>query len=225
MTRFRVPALLILSLLAIVPICSAQVRGGTVEINPFAGYLFGGQFPAGSLSLFDTKVDVEDHATYGGRLGWNMTSKWEFEAQFSRTETHFGTTGSHDSGQSLGDLRIDYLLGYTTFNFGHGHAVPYVTFGMGAARLWADVCRGAANPCVNRDSDTRFTASAGVGLKVFMVPHFGLRFDGRYYGTFLGDSNSDGCDHDHHCHNHTDWLSNGDVTGGLISLLIRLFAF
>ena len=114
----------------------------------------------------------------------------------------------------LGDLRIDYLLGYTTFNFGHGHAVPYVTFGMGRLRLWADACRGAANPCVNGLRHP-FHGERSVGPEVFIAP-LRLRFDGRYYGTFLGDSNSDGCDHDHHCHNHTDWLSNGDVTGGLI---------
>ena len=218
MIRFRVPALLILSLLAIVPVCAAQVRGGTVELNPFAGYLFGGRFPAGSLAIFDTRVDVDDHATYGGRLGWNITSKLELEAQYSRTETAFVTPGSHElfgaSGQRLGDLRMEYLMGYGTFNFGRGRAVPYVTFGMGAARLTPDICRGVTKPCVNPDTDTRFTASAGVGLKAFMTPHFGLRFDGRYYGTYLRDSNRDRCDR--FCNNRTDWLSNGDVTGGLI---------
>jgi hypothetical protein len=49
MTRFRIPLLLLASHL-LAPICSAQVRGGTVEINPFAGYLFGGRFPQGTLA-------------------------------------------------------------------------------------------------------------------------------------------------------------------------------
>lgn len=222
MTRFRVPLVLVASLLLLAPICSAQVRSGTVEINPFAGYFFGGRFPQGSLAIFDNKVEVDNHATYGGRIGWNVTSKVELEAQFSRTETAFVTPGSREvfgsSGQRLGDLRIDYLLGYGTFNFGHGRAVPYVTLGMGAARLDADICRGVVtipeNPCVNPDRDTRFTASAGVGIKAFLAPHFGLRFDGRYYGTLLRNSRDDRCDR--FCNNRTDWLSNGDVTGGLI---------
>jgi opacity protein-like surface antigen len=221
MTRFRIPLLLASLLLA--PICSAQVRGGTVEINPFAGYLFGGRFPQGSLAIFDSRVDVDNHATYGARLGWNITSKVELEAQVSRTETAFVMPGSREvfgnSGQRLGDLTIDYLLGYGTFNFGHGRAIPYVTLGMGAARLDADVCRGVVtipeNPCVNPDRDTRFTASAGIGVKAFVTPHFGLRFDGRYYGTFLRDDSRNGrCDR--RCDNRTDWLSNGDLTGGLI---------
>lgn len=225
MTRSRIPAFLIaFFFLLLAPICSAQVRGGTVEINPFAGYLFGGRFAQGTLAIFDTKVDVDNHATFGGRLGWNITSKFEIEAQVSRTETAFVTPGSRevfgDSGKRLGDLRIDYLLGYGTFNFGHGRAVPYFTMGMGAARLEADICRGVVtipeNPCVNPDRDTRFTASAGVGVKTFITPHVGLRFDGRYYGTLLRDSDRDRRCGDRRCDNRTDWLSNGDVTGGLI---------
>ena len=224
MTRSRVSSLLIafLFLLLLAPVCSAQIRSGTVEINPFAGYLFGGRFAQGTLAIFDTKVDVDNHTTFGGRLGWNVTSKWEIEAQVSRTETAFVTPGSRklfgDSGRRLGDLRIDYLLGYGTFNFGHGRAVPYFTLGMGAARLEADMCRGVVTPCANPDRDTRFTASAGVGLKAFMTPHFGLRFDGRYYGTLLRDSERDRDRRcvDRRCDNRTDWLGNGDVTGGLI---------
>ena len=169
MTRFRVPLVVVASLFLLVPICSAQVRSGTVEINPFAGYFFGGRFPNGSLAIFDDKVDVDNHATYGARLGWNITSKVELEAQVSRTETAFVEPGSRrlfdNSGKRLGDLTIDYLLGYGTFNFGHGRAVPYVTIGMGAARLDADVCRGVVtipeHPCVNPDhASPRAPASA-----------------------------------------------------------------
>ena len=227
MTRSRITlGAFVLFSLVCAPVCFAQVRSGTVEISPFAGYLFGGRFQRGTLAIFDSKVDVDNHATYGARLGWNLTSKVEIEVQASRTETAFVTPGSRvlfgTSEERLGDLRIDYLLGYGTFNFGHGRAVPYVTLGMGAARFDADVCRDVVtipeNPCVNPDRDTRFTASVGVGLKTFVTPHFGLRFDGRYYGTSLRNSR-DRCDTFRCSDNRTDWLSNGDVTGGL------LFAF
>ena len=62
-----------------------------------------------------------------------------------------------------------------------------------------------------RSTDTRFTSSVAGGLKVFMTPHFGLRFDGRYFGTLLNDH---GCN----C-SHSNWLSNWSTTGGI------LFAF
>jgi opacity protein-like surface antigen len=229
MTRSRtaLPAALFLFSLLFAPVCFAQVRSGTVEISPFAGYLFGGRFERGTLAIFDSRVDVDDHATYGARLGWNVTRNVELEAQVSRTETAFVTPGSHElfgtSGRRLGDLTIDYLLGYGTFNFGHGRTVPYVTLGMGAARFDADVCRDVVtipeSPCVNPDRDTRFTASAGAGVKIFATRHFGFRFDGRYYGTLLHDARGSSCDRFRCRDDNRNWLSNGDVTGGL------LFAF
>ncbi|HTO74475.1 MAG TPA: outer membrane beta-barrel protein [Thermoanaerobaculia bacterium] len=196
------------------PCLFAQLREGTVEIEPFAGYLWGGQFDRGTTSIFDQKVDVEDHFTYGGRIGYNLTSLVEFEAMFQRTETNFETHTSSSGpifgppGQTvrLGQLDIDYYMGYTTFNFGHGRAVPYVSFGLGAARLDPNVATAPG-----ASTDTRFTSSVAGGLKVFFNPHFGMRFDGRYFGTVLNDH---GCN----C-SHSTWLSNWSTTGGI------LFAF
>ena len=58
-------ASLVLVLGAVASLAGAQVRAGTVEISPFAGYLWGGNFPAGSNALFVDTVDVKDHFTFG----------------------------------------------------------------------------------------------------------------------------------------------------------------
>jgi outer membrane beta-barrel protein len=201
---------------------SAQVREGTVEISPFAGYLIGGEFARGTTSVFDFRVDVDDDATYGLRLGYNITENFEVEAQASHTRTGFVTNDDElfgDSGESLGDLDIDYLMGYMTFNFGHRRAVPYVTVGAGVARLDPDI------PLSNARRDTRFTGSLGVGLKAFVNPHFGFRFDGRGYATSLGDRDRrdrfscDDGDFFDSCDNDREWLTNGEISFGL------LFAF
>jgi opacity protein-like surface antigen len=200
----------------------AQVREGTVEISPFAGYLFGGEFARGTTSAFDFRVDVDDEATYGIRLGYNITENFELEAQASHTETAFVTDDDElfgDDGEDLGDLDIDYFLGYMTFNFGHRRAVPYVTVGAGVARLDPEI------PGSNARRDTRFTGSLGIGVKAFVNPHFGLRFDGRGYATSLGDRNGDDdffCDDDDFfdsCDDDREWLTNGEISFGL------LFAF
>ena len=193
----------------------AQVRQGTVEISPFAGYLFGGEFSRGSNDLFDFRVEADDDVTYGIRLGFNLTDNFEMEFQASRTESAFVSDDDvlfGGNGNSFGDLTIDYFLGYATFNFGHGRAVPYFTIGAGVANLDPDV------PGTSAQSDTRFTGSLGAGVKVFVNPHFGFRFDGRGYATSLGDNNNDfGCDDEFFddCNNN-DWLTNGEISGGLI---------
>jgi hypothetical protein len=197
-----------------------QIREGTVEISPYAGYLFGGEFARGSTSLFDFKVQADDDATYGIRLGYNVTDNFEMEFQASRTDTAFVSDDDHDlfgsDGEEFGDLTIDYYMGYGTFNFGHRRAVPYITVGAGVARLDPDV------PGTRARRDTRFTGSLGIGVKAFVNPHFGFRFDGRGYATSLGDRKDDdhfGCDDDFFDDCNSDrkeWLTNGEISAGLI---------
>jgi opacity protein-like surface antigen len=195
---------------------SAQVRRGTIEISPFAGYLFGGTFARGTTELFNSSVDVDDHATYGVRLGYNVTSKFEFELQASRTETGFVTRDNsglfgNSTSQRLGDLDIDYYLASAVFNFGHGRAVPYISAGGGVARLSPSV------PDTNASREYKGTGTLGAGIKIFFTPNIGLRFDGRYYATWIRNNRNDSCDRFFSsCSDRHDWLSNGDVTGGLV---------
>lgn len=218
--KFRVLALALLVAGASAA-ASAQVREGTFEISPFAGYLFGGEFERSSTSLFDFEVETDDDATFGLRVGYNLTDNFEMEFQASRTETEFVTEDDElfgpDDEQDFGDLTIDYFMGYGTFNFGRRRAVPYITVGAGVARLDPDV------PGIRARKDTRFTASIGIGVKAFVNPHFGFRFDGRGYATSLGDRDDDDddffCDDDFFddCDSDSkDWLTNGEISAGLV---------
>lgn len=218
--KFRVLALALLVAGASAA-ASAQVREGTFEISPFAGYLFGGEFERSSTSLFDFEVEADDDATFGLRVGYNLTDNFEMEFQASRTETEFVTDDDElfgpDDEQDFGDLTIDYFMGYGTFNFGRRRAVPYITVGAGVARLDPDV------PGIRARKDTRFTASIGIGVKAFVNPHFGFRFDGRGYATSLGDRDDDDddffCDDDFFddCDSDSkDWLTNGEISAGLV---------
>lgn len=215
--KTRIALLCLAVTLFSVSAASAQWRQNSIEINPFGGYLFGGKFSQGTNALFASDVDVDDHVTYGGRLGFHVTRTFELELQYSRTETAFVT---HDGGalfgpgsQRLGDLDIDYYLGYMTFNFGHGpRFVPYVSLGAGAARLDPHV------PGTSANKENKFTASVAAGVRTMFNPHFGLRFDGRYYATRVRSSDDGRCDSfSDDCNSRRrDWLTNGDVNGGLV---------
>jgi opacity protein-like surface antigen len=217
-----------LAVFASASLAAAQVRTGTWEISPFYGYLWGGSFPSGSTALFVNKVDVADHGVFGVAVGYNFTSYVELEARWARSETHFEPPHSDQvfggGAPNLGDLTIDYAMGYGTFNFGHSRFVPYVTLGLGAAILnpgpRLDVidfpCQAA---CSDPSTSTRFTAAIGTGLKIFVNKNFGFRIDGRWYNTYL--SSSSHCDTfengNFHCHdNGSSWLGNWESTGGLV---------
>lgn len=208
--KARVFTLTLAILVASVAAATAQIRGGTVEINPFAGYLFGGSFARGTTDFFPDQVDVADDVTYGGRVGYNITSMFEAEFQYSQTTTTFETGDDFifDPQITLGDFRQDYYMAYATFNFGHSRFVPYFTIGSGASYLKASV------PGFVSVSDTRYTGSLGGGFKVFLNPHFALRFDGRAYWTYLG-TESFYCGYYYSC-SQTEWLTNGEASGGLI---------
>jgi hypothetical protein len=221
--RLRLAAIAAAALL-LASAATAQ-RRSTVEINPFAGYLFGGEFARGSNELFEFDVDVDDDVAYGGRLGFNLNDFFQLEFEYVAVRTAFTTSEElfAPSGDELAELDIDYFLGYGTFHFGGRHVVGYFTMGAGAAHLDPGprqdiVCIQA---CTDPSADTRFTTALGGGVKIFVTPNFGFRFDGRGYATFLDDDNDD--DFDDYCHGYDDcdygnenWLWNSVVSGGII---------
>ncbi|MEO8432613.1 MAG: outer membrane beta-barrel protein [Acidobacteriota bacterium] len=212
-TRIAAIALALVLAAAAAPAQSRPV----VELNPFGGYLFGGKFSRGTNALFTSDVDVDDHATFGGRLGFYVTRSFELELQYSRSETSFVTRDGGEvfgpGRQRLGGLDIDYYLGYLTFNFGHNpRVIPYVSIGAGGARLDPHV------PGTTAKTENKFTGSVGAGVRTMFTRNFGLRFDGRYYATRVRNRDNDRCDSffDDCNGNRRDWLTNGDVNGGFV---------
>ena len=74
--KSRIALLIPASFLVFAATASAQLRQGTVEINGFGGWLFGGEIAHthGFNNDFDhNHIDVGDDAAYGGRVGYNIT--------------------------------------------------------------------------------------------------------------------------------------------------------
>jgi opacity protein-like surface antigen len=208
--RARVPCVAFVILLAVAASASAQYRGGTVEFNPFAGYLFGGNF--GHFNDFDferSRVEVDDHVIYGGRVGYNFTNLWEVELEYAQSDTHLDLESFHSNvpDQQIGDMKFEYFLAYLTLNFGSGRFVPYFTIGSGGANLVPFIAGSLST------SEVRYTGAVGGGVKWFLNPHFALRFDARAYSTYINDSHTV-CGPTF-CTGNT-WVTNVVTNGGFI---------
>lgn len=209
--RSRVSLLAFAILLVVAASASAQYRGGTWELNGFAGYLFGGDF--GHSNVFGTAghVDVQDHLFYGGRIGYNFTDLWQVEFEYAQDPTHIEVHPFHGNTNlpnvEVGDLKFEYFMAYMTLNFGHGRWVPYFTLGSGAANLVPTIANSVSA------STVRYTSAIGGGVKWFINPHFALRFDGRLYSTFVDNARvvcgPTFC-------TSVNWVSNGGFNGGII---------
>jgi opacity protein-like surface antigen len=214
--KLRAP-LFVAAFLAIAATASAQYRGGTVEIEGFGGYLFGGGLGhfhdfSQNNCCFDSHLSVDNDAYYGGRIGYNFTNFWEVETEFAQSKTHLEIE-SHDHHNDIpdirvGDLRFDYYMAYMTMNFGHtSRFVPYFTLGTGAGDVHHDIPGG-----INNGSEAHFTLGAGGGIKIFVSPHFAFRFDTRSYSTHLSDHDICGPTF---CSAAT-WVTNVVANGGFI---------
>src|SRR5262245_64199435 len=116
--RARVP-FLALAVLLTAAAASAQYRGGTIELNPYAGYLVGGDYGNRDLDFNLGHLQVEDHVIYGGRIGYNFTNLWETELEYAQSDTHLEADLRDDRQPDVrvADLRFQYFLGYLTVNF------------------------------------------------------------------------------------------------------------
>ena len=147
------------------------------ELTPFVGYRVGGSFED---SATGESVDLDENASYG--LTFNIVEKanTQYEFGWSHQDTSVDLTDTNGNPTSL-DLDIDFFQIGGTYLWEGNLARPYMVATIGAAhyRSHAEVS----------ESDTYFAFSIGGGWKFWPTRRFGLRLEGRFYGTLI-DSNS-----------------------------------
>ncbi len=196
---------------------AAQDRSGTWEITPFGGGHFGGRLNAGSNALFARDVDLGTAPTYGVRLGYNVNRWFGMEFGWSQAKPDIRARGSDvlfGQSQKLGEMTHNVFEGNALVNLARGQFIPYLTLGAGAMTFDARV------PETPGATDTRFVASFGGGVKMFITPRVGLRIDGRYRNAYINDHSnyyydSGGCRSGCSYRHGSNWYGSGEVTGGL----------
>jgi len=147
------------------------------ELTPFVGYRVGGSFEDDDTG---ESVDLDENVSYG--LIFNIVEKanTQYEFGWSHQDTSVDLTDSSGNPAKL-DLDIDTFQIGGTYLWEGDLARPFLVATLGAAhyRSHAEVS----------ESDTYFAFTIGGGWKLWPTRRFGLRLEGRYYGTLV-DSNS-----------------------------------
>jgi hypothetical protein len=155
----------------------AAEQGPRFELTPFIGYRVGGSFEDEDTG---ESVDLDDNASYG--LIFNIVEKahTQYEFSWSHQDTSVDLTDAGGNPAKL-DLDIDFFQLGGTYLFDGNFARPYMVATLGAAHYRSK--SGAS------ESDTYFAFSVGGGWKLWPTRRFGLRLEGKYYGTLV-ESNS-----------------------------------
>jgi hypothetical protein len=151
----------------------AAEQGPRFELTPFVGYRVGGSFEDKNTG---ESLDLDENASYG--LIFNIVEKahTQYEFSWSHQDTSVDLTDTGGNPTKL-DLDIDLFQLGGTYLFDGNFARPYIVATLGAAHYRSK--SGVS------ESDTYFAFSIGGGWKLWPTRRFGLRLEGKYYGTLV----------------------------------------
>lgn len=180
MTRIRrlSSSIALLALIATAP--SARADVARFEITPFGGYRMGGGFDTqGSSTEGSRSIDLENGGSWGVDAGIYRDPSSFYEILYSTQTANLDTS---DQQFDRVDVTTDYIHFGGTLLFADEYwVVPYFSFTVGATLF--DASGGY-------DSDTKFSISAGTGLRLPFSEHFAATLGLRGFLTFV-NSDSD----------------------------------
>ena len=162
---------------------------GTFDLTPFVGYRWGGTIRADQTNLYGQDVDLQSSANYGVNFDIPINREGlKLELMVNRQDTTVGTGGGLFAPPplgALGDFHVTYYHAGVLIPFNESRtATPYAVVSAGITNL------DPATPGVS--SANKFSASAGVGVKVPFTPNLSLRVEGRGFFTSM-TNNDNGC--------------------------------
>jgi hypothetical protein len=184
---------------------AAVASAQRVEVAPFGGYRFGGGF---FELVTGQPVDLDGAPSLGVALDVPLPNGFQVEGLFTHQHAHVFVPAPGIRPAASVPISVDHWQAGALQEFRGGRLRPFLTGTLGLTRF------AAAD-----DSEIRFTAGAGGGLKVFPTRHVGLRLDGRVFATFVdADARVGACTTTGRCllFFHADVLWQADVTAGVV---------
>jgi hypothetical protein len=195
---------------------TAQDRRGSVEITPVIGGSFGGTFEPGTLAFYDGEAETGTEVAYGLRLGFTVAQHFQIEASYLQTDPKLELNGSGAIGspsRTIGEMQMRMYEMNFLFPWGSGRVNPYFVLGAGVHTFKPDI------PNYSSSTDSRFTANMGFGVKTFVTPNFGFRFEAKGRTTYINSDDEYYCDDwcdDYYYYGDSQWYLSGEATAGVI---------
>lgn len=169
----------VLCLLANSPGLAAETS--RFELTPFAGYRIGGEFEDEATG---TDFELDDSGSFGLIFNARASDITQYEIYLGRQETDIDLSEAGGEPEQLG-LDVSYYHVGGTYLFEANTVEPYMVATLGATRM-----EPAASELSN---ETFFSFAIGGGVRLFPQRRFGLRLDGRLFGTVTDSDSSYFC--------------------------------
>ena len=202
--------------LAVAAPAAAQDRSGSVEITPVIGGTFGGTFDPGTLAFYDGEAETNTEVAYGIRLGFNVASNFALEASYLQSDPTLTIEGSGAIGspsREIGKMEMRFYELNFLVPWGSGKVRPYFTMGGGVHTFHPVI------PGYSASTDSRATGTLGFGVKAFVTPNIGFRFEGKGRTTYI-NSGDDYWECDDYCDGYyygdSQWYVSGEATAGVV---------
>ena len=180
----------IISLLALLlTLPSYANKPAPIEVTPFAGYRFGGNFDIkgefyGMSNQQELKVKIDDSSSYGVIIAWSYDNKRQGELLLS----HYKSALSPASllTPNTNDLSVTYLHIGGNVPLSNGLVPFWFSGGVGITHFSPDEQK--------LDDETKFSANIGVHSKFKLSNSIAIRLGARLYATFLDADSAMFCD-------------------------------
>ena len=149
----------------------APARAQRVEVAPFGGIRFGGGFFEATTGR---PIDTDSAPAMGFVVDIPWSNGLQIEAAFSHQTADLLVPGRPFTPAARAHVTVDHWQGGGLQEYDYGRARPFLTGVLGLTHY-----------STGADSEFRFTAGAGGGIKLFPVPHLGVRLDGRVFATLI----------------------------------------
>jgi opacity protein-like surface antigen len=182
-------------------------RRGAFELTPFIGYRWGGTIFADQTFIFGQDVDVAPSANLGVNFALPLgDTGMKLELMANRQSSELETEGGlFEPENEVADIDVTYLHAGLQIPFAQSrNASPYFIVSGGLANFDPQISGVSA--------ENRFSASAGLGVKIPMSDMLSVRLEGRgYYAALEEEDDCTFCDYFYN----EDFIQ-GEVNLGLV---------